>query len=191
MLTLNRKSDYALIALTHLGRFRGTITSAREIADAYKIPLPLLMNILKQLTREGMIASVRGARGGYRLAVEPENLTVKQVLLAVGLQLPSYRRNIDHDDSPLLCWTAAITNPATGACRLGNPAACVNNGFERVMPMRVRRSAGPEDLGCDLPAARPRIRRSNSKQSGPDQGQSGKPSDFLRMGVDVCGRAGR
>jgi Rrf2 family protein len=83
MLTLNRKSDYALISLSHLGRCRGSITSAREIADTYQIPLPLLMNILKQLTREGIIASVRGAKGGYRLAVEPADLTVKQVLLAV------------------------------------------------------------------------------------------------------------
>ena len=74
MLTLNRKSDYALISLSHLGRCRGTITSAREIADTYQIPLPLLMNILKQLTREGIIASARGAKGGYRLAVEPADL---------------------------------------------------------------------------------------------------------------------
>lgn len=83
MLAFNRKIDYALIALWHLGRSPVRVTSAREIAERYKIPLPLLMNILKQLTRAGIVAGVRGARGGYRLVVAPDDLSVKRVLLAV------------------------------------------------------------------------------------------------------------
>jgi Rrf2 family protein len=83
MLTLNRKSDYALIALSHLGRSPDKVTSAREIAERYEIPVPLLMNILKQLNREGIVASVRGAQGGYRLAVAPDDLSVRRVLSAV------------------------------------------------------------------------------------------------------------
>ncbi len=83
MLTLTRKCDYALIALSHLSRFPDTVTSAREVSDQYKIPLPVLMNILKQLTREGIITSVRGARGGYRLAVDARELTLKSLILAI------------------------------------------------------------------------------------------------------------
>jgi Rrf2 family protein len=83
MLTLSRKCDYALIALVHLAKFRGEVASAREIADHYEIPLPLLMNILKLLHREGVVNSVRGARGGYSLAADPEQVSLKDVVFMV------------------------------------------------------------------------------------------------------------
>lgn len=80
MLTLSRKCDYGLIALSHLARFPKEVASAREIASRYRIPLPLLMNILKQLNREGMVTSTRGARGGYRLARDPNEVSVRDVV---------------------------------------------------------------------------------------------------------------
>ena len=70
MIVLTRKTDYALVAMAHLAHHPGEegISSARDIADRYHVPLPVLMNILKTLNREGLVISVRGARGGYRLA---------------------------------------------------------------------------------------------------------------------------
>ena len=62
MLTLTRKTDYALIALTHLAQGRDQCFSAREIAARYGLPLPLLMNLLKQLAQKGLAKSVRGPR---------------------------------------------------------------------------------------------------------------------------------
>ncbi|HRX85277.1 MAG TPA: Rrf2 family transcriptional regulator [Phycisphaerae bacterium] len=83
MLSLTRKSDYALVALSHLARCGDRLSSAREIADNYRIPLPILMNILKTLSRQGVITSVRGARGGYRLGMEPEDITLHLVVEAM------------------------------------------------------------------------------------------------------------
>ena len=83
MLTLSRKCDYSLIALVHLAKSPGEVASAREIADQYEIPLPLLMNILKLLHREGVVSSVRGAKGGYSLAADPKQLSLKDVVLMV------------------------------------------------------------------------------------------------------------
>lgn len=83
MLMLTRKTDYALIALTHLYRQQGQVASAREIADEYRIPLNLLMNILKHLTKQQVISSVRGARGGYKLSVDPEQFTLSDMISAV------------------------------------------------------------------------------------------------------------
>ena len=45
--------------------------------------LPLLMNILKMLNQDGILRSVRGARGGYALAVAPASLTLSRVIGAV------------------------------------------------------------------------------------------------------------
>jgi len=83
MIALTRKSDYALVALAHLVRSEDGLSSAREIADIYRMSLPLVMNILKQLTKSGIVESVRGARGGYRLAVSTEGISLKELIVAL------------------------------------------------------------------------------------------------------------
>jgi len=83
MLSLTKKSEYALVAVCHLARAQQSVTSARQIAEQHAVPLPLLMNVLKKLGHAGQVRSVRGARGGYQLAVRPEQLTLSEVIEAV------------------------------------------------------------------------------------------------------------
>jgi Rrf2 family protein len=83
MLAFTRKTDYALIALTHLAQHPDECNSAREIAGRYGVPLPLLMNILKQMTQQGLAQSVRGPRGGYRLATSPDKISLNDIIGAV------------------------------------------------------------------------------------------------------------
>ena len=83
MLTLTRKTDYALIALTHLAQAKDQCLSAREIAGKYNLPLPLLMNLLKHLSQQGLTKSARGPRGGYALALPPREITLHDVIAAV------------------------------------------------------------------------------------------------------------
>lgn len=84
MLALTKKSGYALIALTHLARLDGQgVASAREIASLAGAPLPLLMNVLKELAAAGYVESVRGARGGYRLARELEKISLAELVEAM------------------------------------------------------------------------------------------------------------
>jgi len=83
MLTLTKKTEYALIAACHLARTGRDVVSARDIADRYAVRLPLLMNVLKALNQAGLLNSVRGARGGYSLAVAPESITFTALIAAV------------------------------------------------------------------------------------------------------------
>jgi Rrf2 family protein len=83
MLTLTRKTDYAMIALTRLAQEPDRCSSAREIATQYGIPLPLLMNILKLLTQRGLARSARGQRGGYALAMPAHQITLRDIIKAV------------------------------------------------------------------------------------------------------------
>ena len=58
MLKLTKKADYGLIALRHLAMTAAsprTSASAKDIADAYGIPLPLLSKILQKLARGGLL----------------------------------------------------------------------------------------------------------------------------------------
>jgi Rrf2 family protein len=67
MLCLSKKTEYALIALGYLAERKGQVASAREIGEAFDLPLPLLMNILKALNRTDLLTSSRGLRGGYQI----------------------------------------------------------------------------------------------------------------------------
>jgi len=81
MLALTKKTGYALVAMGHLSRLdRGSLASAREIANRFDVPASLLMNVLKQLASVGYIESVRGARGGYRMAVDPEEVSLADLV---------------------------------------------------------------------------------------------------------------
>lgn len=83
MLSFTRKTDYALISLTHMVGRGDNPCSAREIATTYKMPMPLLMNILKVLTQKGLAQSIRGPRGGYQLAKPPEEINLHEIIAAV------------------------------------------------------------------------------------------------------------
>jgi len=86
MLALTRKTDYALIALSYLAQLRhqsaGPV-SAKQIAEVFGLPLPLLMNILKELVQTRVLSSTRGAQGGYSLAVDPAKLSILEVVTAL------------------------------------------------------------------------------------------------------------
>jgi Rrf2 family protein len=84
MLRLSKKADYALIATKHLATRRDAASaSAREIAEAYDIPLELLAKVLQRLVRARVMVSVQGTRGGYRLARPAHAITVADVIQAV------------------------------------------------------------------------------------------------------------
>ena len=85
MLRLSKKSDYALIAMRHLATRSdaGTSSSAREISEAYDIPLELLAKVLQRLVRSRLLVSVQGTRGGYRLARPAAMISVADVIQAV------------------------------------------------------------------------------------------------------------
>ena len=83
MLRLTKKTDYGVIALIYLCTQRDRIVSAREIADKFGLPLPILSNILKALSRRELIRSVRGTNGGYQVVQSPERIRLTQVIEAL------------------------------------------------------------------------------------------------------------
>jgi Rrf2 family protein len=84
MLRLSKKADYALMAVKHLAlRQDAASCSAREIAEAYEIPLELLAKVLQRLVRSRLLVSVQGTRGGYRLGRPPATIPVADVIQAV------------------------------------------------------------------------------------------------------------
>jgi len=84
MLRLSKKADYALMAMKHLAARRDAAScSAREIAEAYEIPLELLAKVLQRLVRSRLLVSVQGTRGGYRLGRAASAIAIAEVIQAV------------------------------------------------------------------------------------------------------------
>mgnify|MGYP000465736429 CR=1 FL=1 len=84
MLRLSKKADYALMAVKHIAvKHDQASCSAREIAEAYEIPLELLAKVLQRLVRARLLISVQGTRGGYRLSRAATTIAVADVIQAV------------------------------------------------------------------------------------------------------------
>ena len=58
--------------------------SVNVIAARQSLPAPYLEKLLINLRRAGIVESVRGAQGGYRLAKSPRDISLGQILEAVG-----------------------------------------------------------------------------------------------------------
>lgn len=58
--------------------------SVRSIAARQNLPAPYLEKLLIDLRRAGIVNSIRGAQGGYQLARSPSQISLAQILTAVG-----------------------------------------------------------------------------------------------------------
>ena len=84
MLRLSKKADYALMAMKHLAvRPDAASASAREIAEAYDIPVELMAKVLQRLARRGLLSSHQGTRGGYRLSRPSTAISVADIIQAI------------------------------------------------------------------------------------------------------------
>jgi len=83
MLRVTRETDYAVLLLTNLVGYGGDRKNARDLAEATRVPLPTVSKILKALARDGVLESQRGAKGGYRLAAAPDELSIARVIRAI------------------------------------------------------------------------------------------------------------
>jgi len=82
MLRLSKLTDYAVVVLVRLAALEGVQTSP-GIAAATGVPEPTVAKVLKTLAGSGLVASQRGARGGYRLMRPLHAIPVADVIVAI------------------------------------------------------------------------------------------------------------
>lgn len=73
-------------------------TSVRAIAKRQDLPPPYLEKLLIELRRAGLVESVRGAHGGYLLARSPAQISLGQILEAVGETIEPLSRYSPQDE---------------------------------------------------------------------------------------------
>ena len=82
MLRVTKTADYGIVVMTHLATSHRQL-NARDVARGARLPLPMASKILKALSREGLLVSHRGTKGGYSLARDPEQITIADIIRAL------------------------------------------------------------------------------------------------------------
>jgi FeS assembly SUF system regulator len=104
MLRLSKLTDYAVVVLVRLADGQHAcseqVQTSPGISALTGVPEPTVAKVLKALAAAGLVASLRGARGGYRLIKPLHAVTIADVIGAI--------------DGPI-----ALT-----ACVDGNPGTC-------------------------------------------------------------------
>lgn len=84
MLRITRQTDIGIVVLTLIaGRPAEEFHAARDLAGRSGISTPMVSKILKQLSRGGLVESIRGAHGGYRLTRPAADITVGEIIEAL------------------------------------------------------------------------------------------------------------
>lgn len=84
MFRISRITDYGIVILAHLAtQMDDAAHNSREISSQTQLPYPVVSKILKSLTRAGLLDSIRGSKGGYRLARPPAQISVVQMIAAL------------------------------------------------------------------------------------------------------------
>ena len=77
MLKLSKTVEYALISLNHISQAdTNSPITVRYISDRYNIPYELLAKILQKLSKQDILESIHGPKGGYRLNDNYNSLTL-------------------------------------------------------------------------------------------------------------------
>ncbi|MEM8929937.1 MAG: SUF system Fe-S cluster assembly regulator [Acidobacteriota bacterium] len=80
MLRMTKQADYGMVLLSHMASDPARRYAAPELAQETQLPLPTVSKILKLLSRAQVLDSHRGVKGGYSLAIAPENLSVSRMI---------------------------------------------------------------------------------------------------------------
>ncbi len=82
MIGISTKTIYAVAALHELSSIPGNeLLKIKDIAARASVPQNFLEQILLALRKEGLLISVKGARGGYRLAKDLKDITLRDIVL--------------------------------------------------------------------------------------------------------------
>jgi len=135
MLRLSKLTDYATVILAAMAREPGARFTAAGLAERTGVGQATVSKLLKRLARAGLLASYRGARGGYRLSRSPAAVSAVEIV-------------------DLIEGRVALTECAQDGCRCELEGTCgVSHQWQRIN--RAIRQALDEITLADLAAPEP------------------------------------
>tara|TARA_Y100001934_G_C12348789_1_gene774237 strand:+ start:1036 stop:1464 length:429 start_codon:yes stop_codon:yes gene_type:complete len=95
---ISAKTEYACVAMLELAsRYPDNVPiRIKDISDRHGIPNRFLVQILLQLKGAGLVVSIRGASGGYRLAHAPKDISLGQVMSIIDGHAAELHQNAEN-----------------------------------------------------------------------------------------------
>lgn len=83
MIRVSRLADYGVVLACHIAGHHGHCHNAYDLAATTGLPAPTVSKLLAALAKAGILSSVRGAKGGYRLARSADQISAADIVTAV------------------------------------------------------------------------------------------------------------
>jgi Rrf2 family nitric oxide-sensitive transcriptional repressor len=132
---LTQFTDYSLRTLLFLSANRDRLVTIQDIADLHKISKNHLMKVVYQLGQTGLVETVRGRNGGLRLAKEPADINIGQLV-----------RTTETDFFMAECFDRANdTCPITNDCKLKHTLNAATRAFLAVLDQQTLADMLPSD----------------------------------------------
>ena len=140
MLRISKLTDYGIVLLVRFAQQEdGTTLTAREMAEATELPLPVVSKMLKSLASADLLASQRGSRGGYQLARQPDAVSVAEIIEA-----------LEGPIALMECVGAAGNCEQESHCGLRSPWQRINSAIHTTLT-----GVTLAELAADLPPGHP------------------------------------
>ncbi len=121
MLRMTKQADYGIVLMTYCASRPGQRFAAPELAAETRLPAPTVSKILKLLSREGLLESHRGVKGGYSLARSPDQITVAAMISALDGPI-AFTECVE--DTPGICGQESVCRLRASWQRI-NQAVCL------------------------------------------------------------------
>ncbi len=82
MFKLSKMADYSIVLLSRMSKAEDLLSTS-ELAEETQLSEATVAKIMRLLVKAEIVSSIRGAQGGYRLAVLPENLSAGDIITAI------------------------------------------------------------------------------------------------------------
>lgn len=121
MFKMNRKMEYALMALKHMSqKAPGQLTSAKEICETFQIPFDPTSRVLQIMAQKGLLGAGQGIYGGYQILKDLAKVSLGELNdMIVG---------------PIEIATCVADNRSecelNGSCRMSRPMAKLNGRIQ-------------------------------------------------------------
>jgi len=96
MFRITRLTDYGVMLMTELAQAEEQVLNAASLAVRSHLPAPSVSKILQVLLREGLLTSVRGAGGGYRLTRGAAEISIRDIIVALEGPIAITECSLEH-----------------------------------------------------------------------------------------------
>jgi Rrf2 family protein len=116
---INRKLEYALMALKHMSqKIPGELTSAKEVSDSFHTPFDATARVMQQMAQKenGLLRAEYGANGGYQINKDLARVSILDLI-----------EMIEGPTALVKCVNAENSCDIKGTCNISSPLQTLND----------------------------------------------------------------